>query len=89
MTNTPTRGRARAVLWVEDDLYSLEGALEYLRSNGHRILTARDGAEALSVLRQHHRAIGLVILDVMLPPGDALAQTDTLVAAAQEWFLRG
>lgn len=74
MTKTP---RPTTILWVEDDLYSLEGALEYLRHKGHRVLTARDGTEALAMLRRHHRDLGLVILDVMLPPGDALADMDT------------
>jgi PAS domain S-box-containing protein len=55
------------VLLVEDEPTVLElgrSALEYF---GYRVLTARDGVEALEVYREHQDEIALVVLDVVMP----------------------
>jgi DNA-binding response OmpR family regulator len=53
------------VLVVEDELTLLE-ALEYnLRKEGYEVLLARDGAEAIDVVRDQHP--DCIILDLMLP----------------------
>jgi DNA-binding response OmpR family regulator len=58
------------VLVVEDDLTLLE-TLEYnLAGEGYAVLTAADGASALSVAREEQP--DLIVLDVMLPRLDGL-----------------
>ena len=41
--------------------------LDLLESQGYRVLTARDGAEAISVLKAELGRIDLVVLDVVMP----------------------
>ena len=59
------------LLIVEDDKNTNEAISEYLKSAGHDIIPAYDGAEALLLLSEHKAE--LVILDVMLPKITGLA----------------
>ena len=53
-------------LLVVDDHESMRSLLErVLRSQGHTVITAASGPEALALLRKH--PIDLVVLDVMMP----------------------
>ncbi|MBR1494979.1 MAG: response regulator transcription factor [Acidaminococcaceae bacterium] len=54
-----------ALLIVEDDKQTNEAVCEYLKSTGHKIIPAYDGADALRLFNQE--AIDLVVLDIMLP----------------------
>ncbi len=59
---TPT---TRTVL-VADDEPNIVISLEFLmKREGHRVLVARDGHEALAMIREHRP--DLVLLDVMMP----------------------
>ncbi len=60
-----------ALLIVEDDKQTNEAICEYLKSSGHNIISAYDGAEALQIFNQSN--IDLVVLDVMLPKMTGLA----------------
>lgn len=53
------------LLIVEDDASIRQGLQLNLQMEGYRLLTARDGEEALELWRQHHP--DLIILDLMLP----------------------
>jgi two-component system alkaline phosphatase synthesis response regulator PhoP len=53
------------VLLAEDDTVTREAVTELLQGEGHEVLAARDGREALE-LWQRHRP-GLVLLDIMMP----------------------
>lgn len=53
------------LLVVEDEKQTNEAICEYLKSAGHRIIPAYDGAEALRLFRQEK--IDLIVLDIMLP----------------------
>ncbi len=57
------------VLVVEDDQDVRELAAESLHELGYRTLAARDGAEALQLLRQPERRIDIVFSDVVMPGG--------------------
>jgi two-component system alkaline phosphatase synthesis response regulator PhoP len=60
-----------SILIVDDEQHIrllIEQTLEELADEGVEILTARDGDEALDVVRNHRP--GLVFLDVMLPGRD-------------------
>jgi len=58
------------VLVVEDDAAVREALERALGFEGYTVETARDGAVALSMLRDHE--YGLIVLDVMMPHLDGL-----------------
>ena len=53
------------LLIVEDDKQTNDAICEYLKSTGHKLVPAYDGADALQLF--NHEAIDLVVLDIMLP----------------------
>ena len=53
------------LLIVEDDKQTNDAICEYLKSAGHKLVPAYDGASALQLFNQE--AIDLVVLDIMLP----------------------
>ena len=53
------------VLLAEDDTVTREAVAELLEAEGHRVLAARDGREALDFWKSHRP--GLVLLDIMMP----------------------
>lgn len=53
------------VLVAEDDPVTREALTELLQSEGHEVLAARDGREALAFWKSHRPA--LVLLDIMMP----------------------
>lgn len=53
------------LLIVEDDKQTNEAICEYLKSAGHKIIPAYDGADALQLFNQGN--VDLVVLDIMLP----------------------
>jgi CheY-like chemotaxis protein len=58
------------VLLVEDDEDVRETLDLLLRSSGYDVLTARNGKEALQVLREHPDDVALILLDVVMPVMD-------------------
>lgn len=58
------------ILIVDDDSEIRDVIHVYLRNDGHAVLEAADGAEALDVLSRHE--VDLVILDVMMPRMDGM-----------------
>ena len=59
-----------SVLVVDDDREILQLVARFLRSNGFRVLTARNGAEMKSAMQA--AGVDLVVLDVMLPGASGL-----------------
>ncbi len=53
------------ILLAEDDVVTREAVSELLQADGHVVLAARDGIEALDFWRKHRP--GLVLLDIMMP----------------------
>lgn len=58
------------VLIVEDDIALCEALCDTLELEGYRVLSAKNGIEALSQLQKH--AFGLVVSDVQMPVMDGL-----------------
>jgi PAS domain S-box-containing protein len=58
------------ILLVDDEQGMLEFGRDILAEHGYRVMTARDGAEALAIYNEHHSEISLVILDLILPGMD-------------------
>lgn len=59
------------LLIVEDDKRTNEAICEYLKSAGHKIVPAYDGAEAIQIF--NGESVDLVVLDIMLPKMMGLA----------------
>ena len=58
-------GQAATVLVVDDEPNNLEVMTRFLEDEGFRVVTARDGAEALLAVPEH--SPDLILLDVMMP----------------------
>ena len=63
----PPRGGDETLLLVDDDELVRNMAARILRGGGYTILTAADGAEGITALREHLGDVRLVILDVVMP----------------------
>ena len=63
-------GHGELILLVDDESAILTTARIVLESAGYRVVTARDGADALNVYRNHPGEIRAVILDMMMPEMD-------------------
>jgi DNA-binding response OmpR family regulator len=55
----------RTILVAEDDRFLRRAAEVALKQRGFRVLTARDGQEALTLARQHRP--DLLLLDLLMP----------------------
>jgi CheY-like chemotaxis protein len=61
----------RTILYVEDEQWLMGGMVDYL-STDYDVLTARNGDQALSILESGKHKIDLILLDIMMPPGDKI-----------------
>jgi signal transduction histidine kinase/ActR/RegA family two-component response regulator len=59
--------QSRTILAVDDEPTILALARDVLELNGYRVLTARNGEEALRIFREQHATIDLVLLDLTMP----------------------
>jgi signal transduction histidine kinase/CheY-like chemotaxis protein len=64
---TAARGGHECILLAEDEEVIREMAQIGLESKGYRVLSAPDGAAALSTYRDHQTEIDLVIADMVMP----------------------
>src|SRR5262249_28626048 len=55
------------ILFVEDEAHQLNLMQKHLAAEGYRVLTARDGGEAVQTYLRHKQEIDLVVLDLGLP----------------------
>jgi signal transduction histidine kinase len=64
------------VLLVEDEEGVRDLALEFLRTDGYRVLVAKDGSEALEMVERERESIHVLVTDVVMPKmrGTELAQ---------------
>ncbi|MEJ2543517.1 MAG: response regulator [Calditrichaceae bacterium] len=60
-------GGNETILVVEDEVNVLEFAKEALQNSGYKVLEAKDGIEALKVLKNKSKEIDLIISDVVMP----------------------
>ena len=76
---TSTGRRPLVVLLVEDDEVHREIVAALLLGRGHRVITARNGREALLELSRHHADVAL--MDLQMPEMDGLQAT----LAIRQW----
>jgi CheY-like chemotaxis protein len=74
------RGERELILVVDDDPELLELAGSMLEFEDYRVITAKDGIEALRIYRRMGKKIALIILDYFLPVMDGDAVFDELKA---------
>lgn len=67
----PDQPAGPSILIVDDDSSVQTAVSEFLTANGYRVHVAGDGPAMRRVLNEH--AIGIVLLDVMLPGEDGLS----------------
>ena len=61
------QGGTERILVVEDEKMLIDLLRSMLESKGYGVLTAEDGARALSIFKEYHRTIHLVLMDIGLP----------------------
>jgi two-component system alkaline phosphatase synthesis response regulator PhoP len=61
---------AKTIMVVDDDAKTVDLVKLYLERDGHKVVTAYDGLEAMRVFKEHHP--NLAVLDVMLPGMDGV-----------------
>lgn len=66
-------GEEQVVLLVEDEAAILELNKTTLENYNYRVMSARNGAEALQLYREHQEEISLVMTDLMMPVMDGAA----------------
>jgi DNA-binding response OmpR family regulator len=62
-----TAANGATILFVEDETHQLNLMQKHLVTEGYRVLTAKDGAEAVQTYLLHKQEIDLVVLDLGLP----------------------
>jgi CheY-like chemotaxis protein len=73
-------GKRELILLVDDDQDILTGTGDMLDFEDYRVLTAKDGFEAIEIYRRMGKAIDLIILDYFLPVMDGDVVFDELKA---------
>jgi CheY-like chemotaxis protein len=64
-TDQPTQP---LILLAEDSEANIEAITGYLEATGHRLIVARDGEEALRLIREKHP--DLILMDIQMPGVD-------------------
>lgn len=55
------------VLIIDDEEMLLSLVTHFLNGRGVPVITASNGPDALDILRERHREIGLILLDIAMP----------------------
>ena len=58
---------SETILVVEDEELLLDSLKSLIEAEGFRVLTARDGIEAIETFEKHREDVGLVLADLGLP----------------------
>jgi len=67
------RGQGELILLVDDETAILEVTRRTLESAGYQVVTAVDGAEAMSLFALHRERVAVVLTDMMMPLMDGTA----------------
>ncbi|MEO1740302.1 MAG: PAS domain S-box protein [Cyanobacteria bacterium J06629_9] len=81
-TNRPAlpHGQGQLILVVDDEASIRETVSAVLEVYNYRVLTARDGAEAVAVYTDHQQVIDVVLMDMMMPKMDGACSIRALQA---------
>ena len=70
--STVMRGNGETILVVDDEPYIVATVSHCLVEYGYRVLTAKDGKQAMAEFLAHQPSIRVVVTDVMMPAMDGL-----------------
>lgn len=73
-------GHGELILVVDDEVTIREVTQTLLEAHDYRVLTARDGVEAIGLYAQHQAEISLALIDMMMPSMDGPMTIRTLQA---------
>jgi PAS domain S-box-containing protein len=73
------RGQGELVLVVDDEFSIRSITQQTLEAFGYRVITARDGAEAVAVFAHQTKDIAVVVIDMMMPVMDGPATIQVLL----------
>ncbi|MBS0201272.1 MAG: PAS domain S-box protein [Planctomycetes bacterium] len=76
MADSTIDGRGRTILLVDDEVFIIQMTASVLEASGYRVITARDGAAAVSLYEQHRDEVDVILLDMMMPGLDGLQTLD-------------
>lgn len=88
----PEIGHGETILLVDDEEYVINTGKQVLESLGYRVLSARDGKEAVELFRANSEQIALVIMDAVMPRmsgAKAVEQIRKIVPDAKVLFCSG
>lgn len=74
----PPGGRGETILVVDDERGIRDVTEKMLAGHGYKVLTARDGSEAIAVYRRHRDEIKMVLTDLMMPGMDGVTMSGIL-----------
>lgn len=77
-TREAGRGNSELILVVDDEPANRIALMNVLEAKGYRVLTAEDGADAMTLFDEHHHEIEVVITDMMMPFMDGSALISAL-----------
>lgn len=77
-TESEGKGLGRTILLVDDEASIVQMTSAVLESAGYRVISARDGAAAITLYSQNSDEISVVLLDMMMPGLDGLQTFDEL-----------
>ncbi|NJL80588.1 MAG: response regulator [Richelia sp. SM2_1_7] len=72
------RGNQELILVVDDETGICEIIKSTLESYNFRVVTAKDGIEAIAFYVQHKKEINVVLMDIMMPSMDGVTAIRTL-----------
>ena len=78
----PEKGHGETILVVDDEPNVLEATAKLLEQNGYKVLTCRDGAEAVEKCGESDAGIQVVLTDVMMPNMDGATMMRRLTEIA-------
>ncbi|TDU69322.1 PAS domain S-box-containing protein [Prosthecobacter fusiformis] len=78
MDQTHPRGRGELILVVDDEEAVRSITSQTLEAYGYRVLTAKDGTEAVALYAQHRKAVEAVLTDMMMPVMDGPSTIEVL-----------
>ena len=71
------------ILVVEDERHIADGLRFNLEAEGHEVIVATNGEQALAAVLDERRTFDVMVLDVMLPGRDGFSVASTLRASGQ------
>ena len=80
----PPSGNGELILVVDDELAITEMAKNTLETYNYRVISARNGAEAVTQFHRNQAEVRVIIMDMMMPIMDGPAAIETIQKASRQ-----